>query len=53
MKTRDRAWFALAALVLVGAFVILPTMTAMATEADAAPADPYGVDFLALNPEHE
>ena len=53
MKTRDRAWFALAALILVGAFAILPSMAAMATEADAAPADSYGVDFLALNPEHE
>ena len=53
MKKRDRALLALAALILVGAFAILANMTAMATEADAAPADPYGVDFLALNPEHE
>ena len=53
MKTRDHALLALAALILVGAFAILPNMAAMATEADAAPADPYGVDFLALNPEHE
>ena len=53
MKKRDRALLALAALILVGAFAILPNMAAMATEADAAPADSYGVDFLALNPAHE
>ena len=52
MKTRDHALLALAAFILAVAFAMVPN-TAMASETDAAPADPHEIDILALNPENE
>jgi hypothetical protein len=49
-RRRLGAAFALAAFLLAGTIIVVPKVT---TTTDAASADPYGIDILALNPEHE
>jgi hypothetical protein len=49
-RRRLGAAFALAAFLLAGTIIVVPKVTATT---DAASADPYGIDILALNPEHE